>query len=61
MTGVASLFLDAAAILGVWTAASVLTAPLVVQCLRLQARANARRTGELRRQGWAEAAGQALR
>jgi hypothetical protein len=61
MTGVASLLLDAAAILGVWTAASVLSVPLLVQCLRLQARVNARRTCELRREEWGEAAGQATR
>jgi hypothetical protein len=61
MTGVASLLLDAATILGVWTAASVLSVPLVVQCLRMQARCNARRACELRREAWGEAVGQTTR
>ncbi len=60
MTG-ASLLLDAVAILGVWTAVSVLSVPLVVQFLRVQARLNAQRTSELRREAWVEAAGQAMR
>lgn len=42
-------------VLGIWTATSLLATPVVVLCLRGQARVNARCTREVRRQSWAAA------
>jgi len=41
-----------ARILGAWTAISIVASPLLVLLVRVQARANARLTGRLRRDGW---------
>jgi 1,4-dihydroxy-2-naphthoate octaprenyltransferase len=61
MTGVASVLLTAATILGIWSALSVLAVPVLVQCLRTQARQNSRRVSELYREAWGEASGQLTR
>lgn len=56
MTALASALLAIARVLGVWCAASVVSFPILVLCVRTQARANARITRELRREEWSAAA-----
>jgi len=52
MTALLSTALTLASVLGIWTAAAVATAPVLVCCIRSQARANARRGGADRREAW---------
>jgi hypothetical protein len=52
MTGVASALLNVAQLLGAWTALSVISAPILVVCVRRRARANARVTRRMRYDGW---------
>jgi hypothetical protein len=52
MTGVASALLNVAQVLGAWTALSVISAPILVVCVRRRARANARVTRRMRYDGW---------
>ena len=54
MTGVASALFTVASILGIWTAVSLVSTPVLVLCLRSQARVNARSTGQVRREAWSE-------
>jgi len=44
------------AIIGLWTAASLVATPVLVLCLRGQARSNARFTREATRRAWRDAA-----
>ncbi len=55
MTAVASALLALALFLAAWTALSVLSLPVLVLCVRSQARANARATHRLQRAGWGAA------
>ena len=52
MTAVVSALLLLAVFLAAWTALSVLSVPVLVLCVRSQARANARVTHRLRRTTW---------
>lgn len=52
MTIVASALVALGTILAVWSAVAVLSAPVLVVCVRAQQRANARRTARLHREGW---------
>lgn len=54
MTALASALASLATILGVWSAASLLSVPVLVLCVRTQARANARLTRRLRRGAWTD-------
>jgi hypothetical protein len=61
MTGVMSSLLTAATILGVWTAASLLSVPVLVMFMRSRSRLNAVQGLELQRQGWVDALGPVAR
>jgi len=50
-----SAILTVLTVLGIWTAASLVATPVVVLCLRGQARVNARCTQALRREAWSAA------
>jgi hypothetical protein len=52
MSALLSTVLTLASVLGLWTAVSLATAPVLVCCIRSQARANARRCGADRREAW---------
>ncbi len=52
MTAVLSALLALALLLAAWTALSVLSLPVLVLCVRSQARANARVTRRLERTAW---------
>lgn len=52
MTIVASALVSLATIFVVWSLVSVVSAPVLVVCVRAQQRANARRTARLSREGW---------
>jgi hypothetical protein len=55
MTALASALVGVATILGIWCAASVVSFPILVICVRSQARLNARITRRLRQEDWAAA------
>jgi hypothetical protein len=57
MSAITTTLFAVVSILGIWTAASVLAAPLLVVCLRSQARVNAQCTREARRRAWNAARG----
>ncbi len=52
MTALLSALVTAATVLGLWCAASVVSVPIVVLCVRSQARANDRRSRDERRRDW---------
>lgn len=52
MTALTSALFSLASILGIWFAASVASVPILVLCVRSQARANARLASEQRRRDW---------
>ncbi len=53
MTAAVSALLTFTLFLAAWTAVSVLSVPILVLCVRSQARVNARVTHRLQAQGWA--------
>jgi hypothetical protein len=55
MSAIASAIATFATVLGIWTAASVLATPVLVLCLRGQARQNARFTRNTVREAWQSA------
>lgn len=56
MSALLSALVTVVSVLGIWTAVSLVTAPVVVCCIRSQTRANARRAVAERRQEWLLAA-----
>jgi hypothetical protein len=52
MGALLSLLVTLASVLGIWTAVSFASAPVLVWSMRSQARANARRTAAARRADW---------
>jgi hypothetical protein len=52
MTALLSALITAATVLGIWCAASVVSVPILVLCVRSQERQNARLTREQRRREW---------
>ncbi len=52
MTALLSALVTIATVLGIWCAASVVSVPILVLCVRSQVRVNARITRELRRREW---------
>ena len=52
MPALVSAVVGLATVLGLWFAVSLVSAPVLVLCLRSQARANARLTSALRRREW---------
>jgi hypothetical protein len=55
MTALTSALASVASVLGIWCAVSLVSFPVLVLCVRLQERANARLTSQVRRQDWAAA------
>lgn len=56
MSHLVSTLATVAGFLGIWTAASLVATPVLVLCLRGQARSNARFTREATRRAWRDAA-----
>lgn len=52
MTALLSALITATTVLGIWCAASVVSVPILVLCVRSQERQNARLTREQRRREW---------
>ena len=52
MPALVSALVGLATVLGLWFAVSLVSAPVLVLCIRSQARANARLTSALRRRAW---------
>ncbi len=52
MTALVPALVGLATVLGLWSAVSLVSAPILVLCVRSQARANARLTSALRRREW---------
>jgi len=55
MSHLVSTLATLAGVLGIWTAASLVATPVLVLCLRGQARMNARFTREATRRAWRDA------
>jgi hypothetical protein len=55
MTALLSIAVSVASILGIWTAVSLASAPVLVRCIRSQAKANDRRARAERHVAWTAA------